>query len=220
MKCAPTTIVCLMKLLAPSLARCGGVVVVGGLEPVDAGQAPARTDSSAIGHAEVEGGADAFCSDPRGGRRLERGERRRGLARRGRRDPSGHRRGHVRERAEPRVCHHDGQLRVRDAAHDTGIANPMTLYNCFPGADAEVAQLICIGVGATGCGESTATCPDPILCVNATVCPTAYSVCGRLNGVTYCWQYSGPNPGTLQTINDGGPYGDQTCGSSGDPSWT
>jgi hypothetical protein len=41
-------------------------------------------------------------------------------------------------------------------------------------------------------------------------------VCGTLNGTCYCWQYSGPNAGKVQTVTG---TCTASCGSSGNPSW-
>ena len=45
---------------------------------------------------------------------------------------------------------------------------------------------------------------------------TAHSVCGSSGGKCYCWQYSGQNPGKVESE---GSSCSASCGGGGDPSW-
>jgi hypothetical protein len=42
-------------------------------------------------------------------------------------------------------------------------------------------------------------------------------VCGSAGGKCYCWQYAGPNPGTVKTASASNCVA--VCGSGSDPAW-
>jgi hypothetical protein len=72
----------------------------------------------------------------------------------------------------------------------------------------------CTNSGASGCANSSDTQCNCICIVVCFGCSTASSVCGTLNGTSYCWQYSGPNAGKVESGSSSA-----TCGSSSDKSW-
>jgi hypothetical protein len=80
----------------------------------------------------------------------------------------------------------------------------------------------CVALGTYDQAQATEACTaftgDSTQCtLSSTFCTTSsYAVCSVAASACRCWQYSGPNPGTVQTPILGCSA---QCGSSTDPTW-
>jgi hypothetical protein len=103
--------------------------------------------------------------------------------------------------------------------HSTGIASPATYYDCnATGHGQTEAQAACTAfTGSAGaCTASSVCCFAVGLCTSLTQ-PTTQSVCGSAGGTCYCWQYAGPNPGTVRMVSASNCVA--VCSSGTDPAW-
>jgi len=100
-------------------------------------------------------------------------------------------------------------------AHANGAGG--TFYDCAARNthDSEGARAAC----ASFTGDSGACSEGSVNCGCAGFCsPAAHAVCGSKGGACHCWQFDGPNAGTVQGAP---PWGGcaASCGSSSDPTW-
>jgi hypothetical protein len=99
-------------------------------------------------------------------------------------------------------------------AHANGAGD--TYYDCNASGtynQGQAAEACAAFAGSTACSSSSVGCNCLLILCGA----TAQSVCGSAGGKCYCWQYSGPNAGTVQEAS--GSSCSASCGSSSDPSW-
>jgi hypothetical protein len=86
-----------------------------------------------------------------------------------------------------------------ETAHESGIPNPATYYNCSATGNSTLieATAVCLGVGGGDCLAQTVNCP-----IIAPTTPTS-AVCGMVSTTCYCWVYSGMGSGTVSTPSFG-----------------
>ena len=101
------------------------------------------------------------------------------------------------------------------STHTDGVGQKFYDCNQLGSYNQSQAQAACTAYT----GSASACTPSTVCCgVNLGIClgTTAHSVCGSAGVGCYCWQYQGPNPGTVESESSGCSA---SCGSSGDPSW-
>jgi hypothetical protein len=99
--------------------------------------------------------------------------------------------------------------------HNDGVGQNFFDCNGQGSHNQAQAQAACTAYtgNASACSPSNVCCGQEIfVCLGQ----TANSVCGSANGKCYCWQYSGPNPGRVESE---GSSCKASCGSGSDPSW-
>lgn len=98
-------------------------------------------------------------------------------------------------------------------AHSNGKGD--SFYDCVATKTHNQTQANEACAAASGaCSPSSVGCN----CIIILGCgSTAQSVCGSAGGKCYCWQYSGPNQGTVQESS--GSNCSASCGSGSDPTW-
>ncbi len=99
--------------------------------------------------------------------------------------------------------------------HSNGVAQSFYDCNAQKSYNQAQAQAACTAYtgNASACTPSTTCCGITLgVCLGT----TAKSVCGSAGGKCYCWQYSGPNPGKVESE---GSSCSASCGGNGDPSW-
>lgn len=113
------------------------------------------------------------------------------------------------ECASPGCCSGNCQT-----THTNGVGQNFFDCNNQGSHNQSQAQEACAAYtgNASACSPSSTCCGAQIV-----VClgQTASSVCGTLNGKCYCWQYSGPQSGRVESPGSCSA----SCGSSSDPSW-
>jgi hypothetical protein len=106
-----------------------------------------------------------------------------------------------------------------ETTHSTGIPSPATYYDCNATGHGQAEAM---GACTAFAGSAGACSASSVCCVVAGLCtvltqPTTQSVCGASGGKCYCWQYAGPNPGTVQAGSPSNCVA--VCGSGSDPAW-
>ena len=99
-------------------------------------------------------------------------------------------------------------------SHANGKGN--NFYDCNATGthnQGQAAEACAALAGSTSCSSSNAPCNCILFICGA----QAQSVCASSGGKCYCWQYSGPNAGTVQESS--GSSCSASCGSSSDPTW-
>ena len=99
-------------------------------------------------------------------------------------------------------------------AHSNGKGN--SFYDCSAAGthnQGQAAEACASLAGSSACRSSTAPCNCLLI-----ICGSqAQSVCGSSGGKCYCWQYAGPNAGTVQESS--GSNCAASCGASSDSAW-
>jgi len=101
--------------------------------------------------------------------------------------------------------------------HNTGVSSPTNYFDCNATGNGQAQAMAACGAFMTANGGSPGACFQsqtgglPCCCFG-----TAQSICGSAGNKCYCWQYGGPNSGTVQTING---TCKASCGNNNDPSW-
>jgi hypothetical protein len=99
-------------------------------------------------------------------------------------------------------------------AHSNGKSN--SYYDCSASGtynQGQAAEACAALAGSSACSSSTVPCN----CLLVLCGSQAQSVCASSGGKCYCWQYAGPNAGTVQETN--GSSCSASCGSTSDSAW-